>query len=257
MAFKDRQFVDKNCPALQDILKSVVLELNSVFLQDRRDLIFDVCDSRDVVCDLQFLEDEDINNVPSIYAKPMTLKLLRSKLLQHKWGDAALILLGFAKLHWNKSGLNIYKEISWKVGNEIILHHPAGYNNTEIIVGHKRATGLSFESLDQTHCLIEHVFVLLSNHDFSSAQDQLRYYRMIDKSITNRNRRAKDIQKWSTLNEGYLGLIEYVIWKSITSQEEEVTQLSGSLQQNEENSPQSVAQRAAAHFATVLSVLGI
>ncbi|XP_002119821.2 TATA box-binding protein-associated factor RNA polymerase I subunit A [Ciona intestinalis] len=259
--YRDRNFVDKFSKPLQAVLESTSVELlNSFFFNDTRNQVFDVTKTLDVVFDLQNWEEEIIHTIPTVHARPNTLKVLRSKLLQHKWGDAALLLLGFCKLHWNRRGSNIYNEIKWRVGNDVIFHHPAGCHNAEIHITHKRIMGISFESIDQTHIMIEHVFGLLMEYDFSAAKEQMQNYRMIDRSITNRDRRAQDIKTWTPTCEGYLGLLEYVFWKQLIVEEDKDEHeliISTSFHVSKNTTCEKLAEKAIGYISGLVSEPGV
>jgi len=101
----------------------------------------------------------------------------------------------------------------WRVGTDVLSHHPSGANNF-MTSAYKRAMMSYNEKVDQVHLLLEYTFGLLIAKDFATAKEELRLYPNIEKGVVHKQSRINNIAWWSVVAEGYLGLIDYVLWKS-------------------------------------------
>ncbi|XP_076800034.1 TATA box-binding protein-associated factor RNA polymerase I subunit A-like [Clavelina lepadiformis] len=245
---------------LKDFLQTLTFELNGLSAKDHRDYVFQIFDKEDDVGGFRDHDREVHTRLPLECSKQRIFKLLRAKLLQHKWGDVATILHGIAMLSWKKYNNNPNSEIMWRIGSDVLHHHPLGFNNHELLDTHRRTMGLYFETIDQTHVLLEYVFSLILKQDFEKAEEELKYYQSIDKGIRYKDRRRKNIAFWAKIIEGYLGLIEYALWKIMVTKED----TNFSTQQdmfdittdNNEKNNETLAELATSHFRKILSEPG-
>nr|CAB3266792.1 TATA box-binding protein-associated factor RNA polymerase I subunit A [Phallusia mammillata] len=213
----------KSKEMLCDFLNTVVVQLNSVVDADHREPVLNLKYGTSQCC--QNEERTFYHNNPLAVTRRTGIQLLHTKLLQQKWGDVVVLLLGLMRVNWKEHKFTTEKrleQILWRVGVETILQHPHCVSDPkDHLSAYNRILGSFCDQIDQVHVLLEHNFILLCQQNFETARKGFQQYDTIERSIIGINvkqNRAKKIAFWSDTMEGYLGMVEYILWKVAVSQ---------------------------------------
>lgn len=180
------------------------------------------------------------------------LRLLKQKVLEHKWEDAALLMQGL-------SGQAIEPryvpgKFIWEVGNEILYNHPCLRYEPNLVKDHKTAAqNMSAQDVCKARILYEYGLWMLRIGDISEAREVFRSFHTkgVKHTFATNYRIHKEMMAmWLPIFEAYLGLIDWISWKQM----KDTDQLHDD---DTDASPRMVmAEQAIFHFETAFQSKG-